>query len=125
MSDPVLFGVPACGVDPETADLLALMSADPIHARDREVIIAAIVAEARGNLGRVNPNSLRDRLTHPKTGALTVTPVVVGAVIRALSVKGALTPAGWTECTRVLGGNRGKPQRVWRLVNLDALKQSA
>jgi hypothetical protein len=125
MSDQVLTGVPASGVDPETADLLALIAGDPCHARDRAVIVAAIVAEAHSHLGRVNPNRLRDRLTHPKTGALTVTPVVVGAVIRSLAVKGALQTAGWTECTYVKSGNGGKPQRVWRLIRLDRLAASA
>ena len=125
MSDRVLTGVPASGVDAETADLLALMAGDPVHARDREVIVAAIVAEAHSHLGRVNPNSLRDRLINPKTGALTVTPVVIGAVIRSLAVKGALQTAGWTECTHVKSGNGGKPQRVWRLVALDRLAASA
>jgi hypothetical protein len=125
MSDRVLTGVPASGVDAETADLLALMAGDPVHARDREVIVAAIVAEAHSHLGRVNPNSLRERLINPKTGALTVTPVVIGAVIRSLAVKGALRAIGWTECTRVKGGNGGKPQRVWRLVALDRLAASA
>ena len=115
MSDRVLTGVPASGVDAETADLLALIAGDPCHARDREVIVAAIVAEAHSHLGRVNPNSLRARLINPKTGALTVTPVVIGAVIRSLTKAGALQVAGWTECTRVKGGNYGKPQRHYRL----------
>jgi len=125
MSDRVLTGVPASGVDAETADLLALIAGDPCHARDREVIVAAIVAEARARGDRINPNSLRDRLINPKTGALTVTPVVIGAVIRSLAVKGALQAAGWTECTYTKSGNGGKPQRTWRLIRLDALKESA
>jgi hypothetical protein len=125
MSDRVLTGVPASGVDAETGSLLALMAGDPVHARDREVIVAAIVAEARISGGRVNLNSVRARLTHPKTGALTVTPVVVGAVIRSLAVKGALQAAGWTENTDIKSGNNGKPQRHYRLVALDRLAVSA
>jgi hypothetical protein len=125
MSVHVLTGVPVSGVDPETGSLLALIAGDPCHARDRAVIVAAIVAEARARDGRVDPNILRDRLTHPKTGALIVTPVVIGAVIRSLAVKGALQVAGWTECTKRKSGNGGKPQRVWRLVALDRLAVSA
>jgi hypothetical protein len=124
VTDRVLTGVPASGIDSDTADLLALIAGDPCHARDREVIVAAIVAEAHSHLGRVNPNSLRARLINPKTGALTVTPMVIGAVIRSLAVKGALQVAGWTECT-TWAGNGGKPQRVWRLVALDRLAASA
>lgn len=125
MSDRVLTGVPASGVDAETADLLALIAGDPCHARDREVIVAAIVTEARARDGRVDPNQLRERLTNRKTGELIVTPVVIGAVIRSLAQKGALQVAGWTECTRTKGGNFGKPSRVWRLVALDRLAASA
>jgi hypothetical protein len=125
MSDRVLTGVPASAVDAETGNLLALIAGDPCHARDREVIVAAIVAEARISAGRVNLNSLRQRLEHPKTGALTVTPVVIGAVIRSLVVKGALQVAGWTENTDIRGGNNGKPQRHYRLVALDRLAASA
>lgn len=124
MTDRVLTGVPASGVDAETGSLLALMAGDPCHARDREVIVAAIVAEARISGGRVNPNNLRARLINPKTGALTVTPMVIGAVIRSLSVQHVLQIAGWTECN-TWAGNGGKPQRVWRLVALDRLAASA
>jgi len=120
-----LTGVPASGVDAETGSLLALIAGDPCHARDRAVIVAAIVAEARARDGRVDPNGLRLRLTHPKTGALTVTPVVIGAVIRSLAVKGALHAVGWTENTDVKSGNGGKPSRIWRLVALDRLAATA
>jgi len=112
-------------VDAETADLLALIAGDPVHARDRAVIVAAIVAEARDRDGHVNLNSLRRRLTHPITDELTVTPVVIGAVIRSLAVKGALQVAGWTENTDLKSGNNGKPQRHYRLVALDRLAASA
>lgn len=111
-----LEALPHTSVDEKTADLLQLMSGDPIHAGDRRRITHAIVADANANAGKVDLNRVRARLTDP-AGNLTVYPRVVGATIQTLTRRGALRPMGWVTCNGSTSGNNGKPQRAYRLVD--------
>jgi hypothetical protein len=107
---------PATAVDQATADLLKLVSGDTVHEGDRRRIVEAVVAEAASAGGTVNPNRLRARLSDDH-GNLVVYPRVLGAVVRALTVKGALAWAGWDVCSGSTSGNNGKPLRVYTLAN--------
>lgn len=111
-----LFGIPSHGVDDQTRSLLDLIAGDPIHAGDRRRIVAAIVRDARRHGGKVDMNRVRIELTAPESGHLTVYPRVIGAVVYALSAKGALVASGWLINEDRHGRNSGKPLRAWRLV---------
>lgn len=108
-------GLPAHAVDDETRSLLELMAGDPIHDRDRRRIVQAVVAEAHSAGGKVDPNRLRARLTNAKTGALDVTPVMVGSIVGHFARRKVLEHIGWTPCSGSTSGNNGKPQKVYRL----------
>lgn len=104
---PDLFSQP---VDADTADVLDLVSRDPIHTRDREAILEAILTAARTHAGRVDPNQVRELIPS------WVYPRCVGAMYSRLGRAGYLVPDGWTTSTDVAGKNSGKPLRCWRLV---------
>jgi len=110
-----LFDVPSAPVADETAALLDLIAGDPIHERDRRVIVRAIVAEAHASAGRIDPNRLRARLADP-AGGPTVYPRVIGAVVQALAQRRVLVADGWVVSTDRRGGNAGRPARIWKLV---------
>lgn len=114
MTGEALFDLPGASVPDDVADLLDLIAGDPLHARDRAKVIRAIVAEAAGHGGLVDPNRLRSRLAD-EHGVPTVYPRVVGAVVSALAQRRKLEPAGWVTSTDRHGKNAGRPARVWRL----------
>lgn len=88
--------------------VLDLIAGDPIHARDREVIVGAIRDSVRPD-GLVSANDWRDRLDG------VVYPRVIGATVNALTKSGVLTPTGsWDISTDVKGRNSGRPVRVYR-----------
>lgn len=96
--------------DPTRDAVLALIAGDPIHARDRAVIVAAIRESVRPD-GTVSANDWRPRLT----GEDRVTPCVVGAVVCALVKSGVLVATGeweWSDDTK--SRNQGKPQQSYR-----------
>lgn len=115
MTEQTLFDVPSRPVDAERRAVLELIAGDPLHARDRETIVAAIWYVAGLHNMRVDTNIVRARLTDPATGELVVYPRVIGAVFNSLAARRILVADGWTPSTDRKGGNYGKPQRVWRL----------
>lgn len=114
MTAPTLFSLPSAPVSDETAALLDLIAGDPIHERDRRVIVEQIVTVARANGGRVNMNDVRAELVDGNNN-MTVYPRVIGAVVSSLARHGLLVADGWTENKDRRGGNQGKPQRLWWL----------
>lgn len=100
---------PSGPADPDTRALLELIAGDPIHEDDRAAVVGAIVAAARANGGRVDPNEVRKRLDG------SVYPRVVGATYQSLAAKGVLVPDGWTISQDKHGRNSGKPARKYRL----------
>lgn len=103
--------LPVVGPDARTRDLLDGLAGDPRYARDREEIVAAIVKAADANHGIVSNNEVR-RLV-----PAWVKPQVVGAVIAALTKKGALEFAGLNLNDDRESGNGGKHQPYRRLVD--------
>jgi hypothetical protein len=103
----------AAPVDADTASLLALVEGDPVHERDRAVILAAIIQTARDHSGIVDPNALRALLTNEH--GTVVYPAVIGAVIASLRHRGVLREAGWVITKGSRSRNGGKPQRRWAL----------
>ena len=89
------------------------MGGDPIHARDRRRIVAAILADALAHSGLVNPNRVRAALTN-KHG-IDVYPRLIGATYNGLTRAGILAFEGWTTSDDHRGGNAGKPARCYRL----------
>jgi hypothetical protein len=88
--------------------VLELIAGDPIHAADREAIVAAIRASVRTD-GMVSANDWRHRIP------TWVYPRVVGATVNALMKSGVLVPTGtWDVSTDVKGRNSGRPVRVYR-----------
>lgn len=64
--------------------------------------------------GHVDPNEVRTRMTN--THGLTIEPRRYSAFwSKAASKGGFLVKDGWTLNDDVKGGNRGKPQRTYRL----------
>lgn len=110
VTDATLFDLPTKPVDADVASLLALIAGDPIHERDREVIVQAIVDTAREGGGLVDPNALRAKLADS-----SVFPNLLGAVTRSLSTHGVLSFVGFCETTGSKSGNNNKAGRVWRL----------
>ena len=100
---------PSAPIDQPTADTLALMTLDPSHRTDRDVIAAAIETVAARSGGVVDPNELRAEVHG------LVQPQVIGATVQALAKRGRLVHAGWTVTTGSTSGNTGRPARVWRL----------
>lgn len=103
---------------PAVAGILALLNGDPIHDRDRERIVTAILDEAAAHDGLVDPNRVRARLTITNADGstdLVVYPRLIGAVYHGLAHKGALEFAGWIDSTDTRGGNAGRPARSYRL----------
>lgn len=106
---------PSSPVDTLTAATLALIAGDPIHSRDRELIVRAVHAEAEAHAGVIDPNRLRARLTGEH--GLVVYHACIGATIQSLRKAGVIEAHGWTVNTDSHGRNVGKPARVWRLVS--------
>lgn len=114
--EPTLFDEPtAAPVDEDTASLLELVAGDPLHERDRAIVLAAILETASEHDGRVLPNELR-ALLHNEHGS-TVHPPVIGATVNALKRAGRLVFRDeWQVTEGSTTGNNGRPQRVyhWR-----------
>lgn len=103
---------------PAVAAICELLNGDPLHARDRERTITAIVADASEHDGLVDPNRVRARLTHTNADGstdLVVYPRVLSAVYQGLAAKGVIEFAGWIDSTDARGRNNGKPARSYRL----------
>jgi len=101
--------------DPATVAILTLVQGDPIHARDRAMLTAAIVADARANGGQVSSNRVRESL-RDADGDLTVYPRMIGAHYMALKNRGILrTTDTWETSTDRHGNNSGKPCWVYTL----------
>ena len=111
--EPTLFDTPhAEQVDAHTADLLALIGGDPIHADDRRTVIEAIERTARDHAGHVDPNELRALLW--RDGGCVVYPAVIGATVAALRHAGRLVEDGWVITQGSRKRNNGKPARAYR-----------
>jgi hypothetical protein len=99
--------------EPSPADrdkdaVLALISGDPLHARDRQAVVDAIAASVRPD-GTVCSNDWRPLIptwVHPR---------VIGATVNALMKAGVLIPTGqWVISDDRKGRNSGRPMRVLR-----------
>jgi len=115
--DQLDFGIdlPSRPVDEERRAILDLIAGDDLHRRDRALIVEAIVHVGRRNLGVVDMNEVRARLTNADSGELDVYPRVIGAVVNSLASHQVLVADGWIVNQDRRGGNYGKPQRRWRL----------
>lgn len=107
--------IPSAPVDAETASLLALVHADPIHERDVATVCGGIVQVAR-DFGEVDPNMLRLWL-HDERGNCRVHPNVIGATVQALASRGRLVFSHFTVTRFSRSGNNGRPARVWKLTS--------
>jgi len=106
---------------PEVDAICALLLGDPMHARDRERIVTALVEDARRHDGHVDPNRVRVSLTRENADGsadLVVFPRLLGATYQALAKKGVLELTGWTTSTDTRGRNVGRPARSYRLTRL-------
>lgn len=80
------------------------------HSDEAQLVVEAIVACARVNGGRVDPNVVREmlpRLEHPQ---------VIGSVYRVMRNDGRLERLEPGVNNDTASGNAGKPQWVYRLV---------
>ena len=101
---------PSAPIDAPTADTLALMTVDPSHRTDRDVIVAAIETVAARSGGVVDPNELRAEVHG------LVEPHTIGATVNALARTGRLVATGeWVITSNSTTGNNGKPARKYRL----------
>lgn len=95
-------------VDAERDAILDLIAGDPVHARDREVVVTAIRDSVRSD-GTVSANAWRPLV------AGRVYSRVIGAVVHALVRAGVLVPTGQYErSTDTAGRNAGKPTTQYR-----------
>lgn len=115
---PPVHLIPRAGIDEHTQAVLALVRGNPLHDRDRERIVRAIVTDARAHDGHVDPNRVRRALTHDSGEDLLVYPRVIGAVYSALTATGALVFTGYVDSDDAHGKNRGKPARCYLLTRL-------
>lgn len=109
MTEQLGLQFPSAAVNPGTAELLELISGDPLHDSDRAAVIGAILSVGRDDGGVVDPNEVRARLD------TTVYPRVVGAVYQSLAKRGVLVADGWVISKDRRGRNSGKPCRRYRL----------
>lgn len=109
-----LDALPSTAVDDNTLAVLQLIAGDPIHKRDRALVIQAILDEGHSARGQVDPNRVRERLNHQ------VLPQIVGPVYSRLARSGVIEAAGWTISCDKTGRNSGRPARLWRLTSRPA-----
>lgn len=102
---------PSSPVDALTAETLALIAGDPLHARDRELIIRAVHAEADEHDGVIDPNRLRARLSNEH--GLIVYHRCLGAVVKALVTAKIIRFHGYVETTGSPSGNNGRLARSY------------
>jgi hypothetical protein len=91
----------------------------PLAARDRELIRAAIEADALAHDGIVSPNRVRAALSNEH--GLTVRPRMLSAAYSALQAENKLRSLGWqgvNDDTR--SGNAGRPMRLWQWIGGEA-----
>lgn len=99
-------------------DLLAIANnPQPWAAMQRERIVDAIRTDARENDGLAHPNRVRARLSNHV--GLQVQPQLLSATYSALRSEGRIAFDHWGTNDDVVGGNAGKPQRVWRWTGED------
>jgi hypothetical protein len=99
----------------QTAAILDCVSGDPIHARDRARVIAAIVADAEEHDDEIDADRVRARLV-TDDGQLIVYPRLLSALYGHLARAGVIQFDHWKTSEDAHGGNQGRPARVWRLV---------
>ncbi|MCP3801837.1 hypothetical protein NLX83_21460 [Allokutzneria sp. A3M-2-11 16] len=93
------------------SEVCALLVLDPMHARDTEAVVSAILAAAlRQPHHLVTANTWRAHLP------TWVAPQMVGATVKRLVDAKVLLPTGrWVRCSDAAARNVGKPQPVYRL----------
>lgn len=91
--------------------ILELIAADPVHARDREVIVGAILADALAHAGHIDPNRVRPYLS-------SVYPGCIGATYNALRARKVIAGDGWGRNGDSRSRNLGKPMRLYRWTGL-------
>jgi hypothetical protein len=102
-----LLAMPA-PADREKDAVLALISGDLVHARDRAAVVKAIAASVRPD-GTTDANTWRP-LIPPYVYSR-----VIGATVNALMKAGVLVPTGqWVISDDRKGRNSGRPMRVLR-----------
>lgn len=114
MSEWALFdedGLPSEPVDDDTAEVLQLVAGDDVHARDRQAVVEAILADGRAHGGEVNPNRVRSLIPG------WVFHRVVGACYHSLAAKRVIVADGWVISDDAKGRNSGRPARKYRLAN--------
>lgn len=100
---------PSAPIDAQTQSTLDLMTLDPSHRTDRDIITAAVETVAARNGGDVDPNELRAEVHG------LVQPNVIGATVHALARSGRLVVSGWVITTNSTTGNNGKPSKKYYL----------
>lgn len=94
--------------DRKKDSVLALVSGDHVHARDRAAVVDAIAESVRPD-GTTDANAWRPLIP------LYVYPRVVGATVNALMKAGVLVPTGqWVVSDDRKGRNSGRPMRMYR-----------
>jgi hypothetical protein len=80
------------------------------HSDEAQLVVEAIVAVARVNHGKVDPNAVREllpTLEHPQ---------VIGSVYRVMRNDGRLKPVEQGVNNDTKSGNAGKPQPIYEYV---------
>jgi len=109
------------GAGPEVDAICGLLLGDPMHARDRERIVTALVEDARSHDGHVDPNRVRTRLTQVNADGstdLVVHPPLIGAIYQSLKKKRVLQFTQYVTSTDTHGRNVGRPAPAYRLTRL-------
>ena len=94
----------------DTAAILRLIAGDPLHQRDREAVVEAILDVADENDGAIDPNLVRPRIP------AWVYPKVVGPTYSSLRAAKVISADGFVIYDDVKGGNAGRWVRRYRLV---------
>jgi hypothetical protein len=111
---PIDFDAVSAPISGETKATVELVGNDPNADRDWEMFKEVVERDAWSNDGKVSPNRVRNRLSN--RFGLTIEPRRYSAFwSRAAGKSGFLDADGWTTNDDVKGGNRGKPQRMYRL----------
>lgn len=105
---------PSAPIDGDTKTTVELVGNDWRSDRDWQAFEDTVRQEAWWKDGVVDPNKVRNRLSN--RFGLTIEPRRYSAFwSRAAGKSGFLVADGWTVNDDVKGGNRGKPQRMYRL----------
>jgi hypothetical protein len=111
---PIDFDAVSEPISGETRATVELVGNDWRASEDWADFRAACFHSAASADGRVDPNVVRSRLTNRY--GLVIQPRRYSAFWRRAAEKdGFLDADGWTTNDDVKGGNRGKPQRMYRI----------